>query len=363
MLRSRRRAITFGVIFAISVSAVAYFETDIRHRKRFFAELTNYSMRPPSYIPGRGTSVGYYGSKPGLNVAGTLDHDILIAQNEGRRLTRLSKSGSVLWTIETPGAVRGMEVVGNTIFLAARVRLLAVDLATGDILWTRRVESKIAGFGVSGRDLFFLTVDHKYRFRSLPLDTGQHPETRIRDVDMLGDLHFARHLAFGHGLIVIADTFNHRVLVLDEDGETRAAIETYFPNYIEILGPDRILIAEEHANRILDWNPVDDSRNVLVACPHPLFQSVEATPADIVAQEAETLAPSLFSRRSICDDRVNEMAIYSPNGFDYVSADTLYVADTDNHRVVLVDPETKSIRATISGANNPIRVRAIGVQD
>lgn len=164
-----------------------------------------------------------------------------------------------------------------------------------------------------------------------------------------------RHAIIKGGWVFVADTFGHRVYGVTLAGALRDSTEVYYPNHVQALAPDRILITAEHENRVFVWDySPTHTREMLHSAPVAPFNDITKTKADIVAGEGATLDPAstFVPAKSLCAvEGSGPDTIYSPNSARLCGSDLL-VADTDNHRVVVI--RGGSAVTEITGFNNPV---------
>jgi len=164
-----------------------------------------------------------------------------------------------------------------------------------------------------------------------------------------------RHATLIGGWVFVADTFGHRVYGVTLGGAMRDSTEVYYPNHLQALASDRIMVTAEHENRVFVWDYSPTHTREMVHCaPVAPFNDIAKTKADIVAGEGATLDPaSTFTpKKSLCAvEGSGANTLYSPNSSRLYGTDLL-VADTDNHRVVLI--RAGSVVSTMTNLNNPV---------
>ncbi len=142
-----------------------------------------------------------------------------------------------------------------------------------------------------------------------------------------------------------------------------AFFEVYFPNMIEFVpgSPDKVIIAAEHENRILqiDYEPTV-TREILASAPVAPFNDSSKTKAQIISGQAATQdITSIYTpKRSKCAvEYSGRNTLYSPNDVRRAANGDLLVADTDNHRVVLWSGGVVAMELT--GFNDPVGIAFI----
>ncbi|MSU88104.1 PQQ-binding-like beta-propeller repeat protein [Rhodobacteraceae bacterium 2CG4] len=325
-------------------------------RLQRLAELTGYRLRGSNFDPVDGETKGVFrGSPSHVTLTGQIYHDLIVAQQWGQRVSRLDTAGSVVWSVKTSLPVVGAELFDDHLVVATLDRVIALAPENGRQVWERMIDFTPSGLGRATGAAILLPPAAEAAPLAVSSADG---ETSTLPVLPLG---MARHLIVRDNEIIIARTFDHQVTRTGTDGSPINSIDSYFPNYVQVLDGDTIAVAEEHANRIVRVSFSTGARTSFASCAHPLFADTTTTPATIVARQARTATSTrgVNAPRSLCDSRVQSDAIYSPNGFHVVDQRYIYVADTDNHRIVLFDVNTGNRIGTLTGFNNPIRVIAI----
>lgn len=149
------------------------------------------------------------------------------------------------------------------------------------------------------------------------------------------------------GFIYVADTFGHKVIVFEE--ASRSVIkeyEIYYPNSIQILGRELIVTAE-HQNAVYNINLTTETKSIIFGCGLDVYADPNATVAQIQARE-QSGDLRLESGHSVCRG-----LLYSPNDAYLMKNGDLLIADTDNHRVIIV--RNGQVVTEVTGLNNPSR--------
>lgn len=163
------------------------------------------------------------------------------------------------------------------------------------------------------------------------------------------------------GWLWVADTFGHRVYAVDlaSAGMRPGAgvIPAYYPNMVDFVSgsPDKLIIAEEHGNRILqvDYDPAPYNYSIIASAPVAPYNDPTKFKADFVALEAGTVDPaSTFTpKKSKCATECSGInTLYSPNSARKYGNDYL-IADCDNQRVVVWGGG--AVKGELTGLNNP----------
>ncbi|WP_428086390.1 hypothetical protein [Candidatus Thioglobus sp.] len=167
---------------------------------------------------------------------------------------------------------------------------------------------------------------------------------------------YSRHaITNGSDILFVADTFGQRVYGVDMKSNKKIfEIPSYFPNQIDLIDQDTILITEEHMNRVVSYNFKLNIFKVVASCPIQFYKNSVVT--DL--KTAEEKAPQFVAEKpidypkSLCaSSEAGIKTLYSPNGARAYGKDKLLVADTDNHRIVIF--EKGEVVTVIDGFNNP----------
>lgn len=327
--------------------------------RQAIADLSDYRIRGSYYVPGDETRGLWVGSPENVTIAlGPLPHEIIIAQNQGRRISRVSKNGETSWSFNASIGATGMEIIGQILIASVGNIVVAFDIKSGKILGSYAFTYPLTGVGLVDDTIIALPVGSDIPPQQIKLtDLLQNSETPVA-LSLAETLTSPRHILRLGDNLAIADTFNHRVLIADKNsGDIIAQTEIFFPNQL-MSGGENLLIAEEHGNRILIWDWQAGTREILVGCDFLLFSDPNTLPDAIRASETSSWNGGFFGygAHSACDADVNRWAIYSPNGFTRADDKTIYIADTDNHRVLVLDGATGETIAEVTGLNNPVRV-------
>ena len=185
-------------------------------------------------------------------------------------------------------------------------------------------------------------------------------DSKLNSTISLGDFHlsYPRASDLNKQILVIADTFNHRVLGINiKSGSTLFSLNEYFPNDVDFLNSKEIIITSEHLNRVYKYNLDLKSKTLIFGCKHKIFKNLSVDISEVTKAEhngillKNPLLPD-FSPSICVAENANDRTLYSPNGFTVDGDGTFWIADTDNHRVIHLNSSGKILR-TIVGLNNP----------
>lgn len=283
-------------------------------------------------------------------------HDILVASDHGRIL-ECFRGGSRVWSKSMPNSwPRGLDVFEGLMLYAEGQDIVIANPATG-------FEHKRQSLGAIINSIK-VTRYSGVTYVTVCFDTNGTQNVKVYTLANLALTHFftnphsagnPRCAYFYAGWLFIADTFGHRVYAVDKvSGGMRNSTEVYYPNYIEPIASDQVRICAEHENRVFVWDYYPtDSRTMVLSAPVAPYNDMTKTKADIVSLESGTgVTPGYTPPKSACaQEYAGDMTLYSPNSAS-MTPYGLLVADTDNHRVILV--RDGSVVASISGFNNPV---------
>jgi hypothetical protein len=158
---------------------------------------------------------------------------------------------------------------------------------------------------------------------------------------------------YARGCLFVADTFGHRVYAVDtKSGEVIRNLPVYFPNTIEPAG-NGVRICAEHENRVYVWQyemPSPNNLTMEMSAPVSPYKDIQKGVEEIVRLEGGTADKNGLSKCAI-EHVPGGFTLYSPNSATMTSKGLL-VADTDNHRVILV--RDNKIVTEVTGFNNPV---------
>jgi len=320
-----------------------------------------YVRNPPFtysyYSPGVGTVALMKGQPPGeLRLCGKmLPCDLLVTCDVGGYLCMVGRDGRVKWQHWLKRHTRGASGYDGMVFYGQRDRIEVLDSVSGKWLHSFAVSATVNALdvrpgmliacynqaGPGSVEIFDLAAD------------GASVRSRFRCQE---PVQYPRAADLREGNLVIADTFGHRVIVVDVDtGGVELVKEAYYPADVQWLDDQQMLVAEEHANRISIMDRTGGYRLILSA-PHLLFSemtnSVEAMKAG--EKSVGVALPGFKAPWSPAAERIAGFAtVYSPNGAVYYQGRYI-IADTDNHRLLVV--EDGRVVSAIYGFNNPVKI-------
>ncbi len=328
--------------------------------------VAHFDMTPSGsrYIAGAASAGIYYGSAEEITLNGEISHDLVVAQDFGTRVSRISQQGSIVWSVELESRYNRVFSNGRDLFLLSnftfngepRSEIRRLDFGTGQELGFWPVSFPISGLSISDTHLYVAAMQSFTGLGRVAISSNGNTDLVFEPIQLDKEFSNSRYLLEDGENLILMDTFGHQALVHRiSDGTLLASRDFYYPTHVEKIGASEFLVLEEHANRFSEWNSATGAVEILLSCEHPLFNDASISPRSINEDENSTTTLRYFGTTSVCDDRVSDPTLYSPNGFDF-SEGLAYIADTDNHRVLAYDVELGRIVGTIRGFNNPSKL-------
>lgn len=282
-------------------------------------------------------------------------HNIAVACDLGRTIHAF-RGGAVAWQRDFPGSwPRALDVFEGLMFYGDGMNIVVCNPQTGFVHRTYAMPAIVNAIKVTNYGgVTYLTVCYDingansvrvYRWQDFALS------------QVFSNSHVAKNPRGAYcyaGWVFIADTFGHRVYAVDmASGAMRNSTPVYYPNTIEPVASDKVRICAEHENRVFVWDYYPtDSREMEMCAPVLPYSDITATRDQIIASESGTAAPGYTPPKSACAvEYAGDITLYSPNSAT-MTPHGLLIADTDNHRVILVRDGQIVMRAT--GFNNPV---------
>lgn len=302
------------------------------------------------YSPGNGTVNVFYSENQPIRArtgGSPFPSGFLVMVQFQKALLNFDSSGNVRWTFPSGGRF----VSGNQdeIFVSdlRDLRLVHILDSNGQVKSTLSFDREVNYVTRSGGKLVVVYNDEG------PADVFVlDSELRLRErVFSSVTLSFARAAALSGDRLALADTFGQRVvvqsvttgLVLFERGAA-------YPNDVSWRG-DFLYVVEEHVDRILAFNLADDSTHIVLG--PPLSSRWDTTKQMLDVQQEVCRQDGAYPRDIASDLCSGEFTLYAPNGL-YLERDGIWVADTDNSRVIYVAAD-QSI-SVLTGLNGPVNV-------
>lgn len=298
-----------------------------------------------------------------------LPEELIVLTGVSRRLMRLHPNGTVRWllNVDDGGGAYGLASYRGRILLAYGREVLVVDPSSG------RLMQRFDLMDSSHEVLSFMRVQGDYliagdssdRSRIVVAELSLNSRGEIEApilYDMPTRTQYPRDALFlDDDTIAVADTFGHALALLKrKHGSAWREFRrqsVYFPNMLQASprdDGDELYVLSEHANRIARWNLRTGERSTLVSCPRPVFENPYTTHHQVKAEEKYTATAEVPPRQVCAVDVAGPRTLYAANGFVLDGPDRVWVADADNHRVVLfVEGE---FWGAIGNINHPIRL-------
>ncbi|XZE54482.1 hypothetical protein SH139x_000450 [Planctomycetaceae bacterium SH139] len=324
-------------------------------------------QRPTSlsyFAPAVGTVGLTLGMPAAMEANGELfPHDFVVINQYGPAIDYVRRDGSIGWRFQVPVGMSSVALDGDQIvfpnanrigFLEVQTGLLTDDwLVTADTAWVRFVNPLGGGRYLLARETQSGQQILEIRNRNGEVDWTS-PES----------IFHPRWAALSDDLVVVADTFNHRVFGIRLDAmQSEFSIPTFFPNDVRFLDADTIMVVEEHADRIWTMSLADAAlanlagRTLLIAAAgrEDLSLNVSELSALASSMEVKVDPDASVSLAKSARSYAGMQTLYSPNGAVALADGSLYVADTDNHRVIHISAEGL-VLGEILGFNNPTKL-------
>lgn len=314
------------------------------------------------YSPGVGTvpSPNTLGMPSGLIAMSGEPRDMVIACDLGRAVVGIV-GGVEAWRRAYPSTwPRAIDVFEGLLFVGVGTNVEVINPVTGFVHAVMSIPSApapISGLTLSREasdtwlaaafDMNGYGSVRAYTLANMALTEGFRSTTH--------SMIHPRSAAVAGGFIYAADTFGHRVVEIEiSSGTMTDFTNVFYPNHVQVVG-GQVVIAAEHENRVFSrgFNP-SGPRTMLMTAPVAPFNDITKTKTDIIAVEASTFdAASTFTPpKSLCAiEAAGTDTLYSPNSARLYGSDLL-VADTDNHRTVVV--RSGAVVTEVTNLNNPV---------
>ncbi len=275
-------------------------------------------------------------SKAPQLIGGPFNHEFIVVSDLGGVVQRFDTTGNLVWQVRL-SMPRGLDIQGERVLVGEGKKLRVISLKTGENLHSFKFENSILAFREMNSNLFIL-LDGNGHDIIRQYDFSQYEPRLIRTSRVNSS--YARGIDVNSKSIFIADTFSHRIIELDVNTlELKDQIPSYYPNSVQLYS-NKIIVAEEHLNVISEFN----------TNPLRLIRT------RLGCQNNTNLVTRPSGENSATCISLNTSELYSPN--DAVDLEgRLYIADTDNHRVI--EFFDGRVIAELTGFNNPINIRVI----
>jgi hypothetical protein len=311
-------------------------------------------FEPPRYIPGQGTRVVFRAHPDPDVTSGVLFEYLIYADDIGGVVRRVEGDGSLGWTHRSAFGPRSLQSAGGEVYFADGDKITFLSAETGEeshsvdpslgmlscVSEVHQGTVYVCQRTFEGENVFSVNLATAEASNVAGLNTGA-----ARSVVLLDDQ-----------MLAVADTYGHRVLVKDLDTGAITEIPEFFPNDATFTREGQLLILGEHSNRLVSHNLQNGETNFLFGFRHPRnLGAIEPTSYEAFSAFEMRLDHAKFGIVSRADSRVvGPETLYSPNYF-YTDQQTgcIVIADTDNHRLVILD-ESFSFISEIAGLINVV---------
>jgi hypothetical protein len=283
--------------------------------------------------------------KPTLSGA-RLGNNLVVVSGLGGLVQRVDRNGAEMWraSLSEP---RGIAVFGGEILIGNGRTIHHFDKVTGRVVGQTTFDWRVAGLSRHGD---YLVV--AFRVAGPGAVRLYHLKGSPRAVSSIQDsLGYPRAVLLTDDALFVADTFGHRVIRYGRNGgvisKATAVANSFFPNSVRLFA-GKLLVTEEHINQVGAFDAKTLARLAPVATcrKDAANQSLEVLISGVNAQTADG--------ESVCLARTSEGGqLLAPNDA-VASGDFLYVADTDNHRIVMYQGGRPS--SVLSNFNEPVNV-------
>jgi hypothetical protein len=310
--------------------------------------LQNHSIiknRHAHYTPDQGTVDIVYCSpeKDPIFSGEQMDHSIFVLSDFGHQIQRINRLGQIVWrqNLHIP---RGLESTKKYLYVGDGKELLIIDVDTGTILKRHRYSRHITALKVYDNKLFVAFDSGKFG-----TIIGYLIDSRMNKIlyRLPVRLASARGFDISNNVLIIADTFNHRIIKIILNSNNILSVRSYYPNSVQIL-KNEVLVSEEHLNTVSKFS--FDNLNKYGA-KAGCFDTKKSDP-----QIEKNVFNEMHVLGMLCNSIDRRNILYSPNDAIYDNG-SLYIADTDNHRILVL--KNGLIQSTISGFNNPVNIRLV----
>lgn len=277
-----------------------------------------------------------------------LADELVVVSGLGGVVQRIAKDGAEVWRVSLTEP-RGAFVHGEHVLVGSGRTIYWLGKRSGAHAGSIKFELPVNAFSVYGPYLavaFHVQGAGAVRIFLLR-GVDAHELCRLRT-----PFGYPRGVHLSGAALYVADTFGHRVLRFEGRngifGEPAATADSFYPNSVQ-LSNGRLLVAEEHVNQVVAMDPETLSRRPAVAACWPGEGGVVSLKTLIAkVNERGTDGESVcFARAAMAP------TLMAPN--DAVqSGAVLYVADTDNHRIVMRRGAT--LASELSNFNEPVNV-------
>lgn len=280
-----------------------------------------------------------------------LDDALVVLSGLGGVVQRIGQDGREAWRARMTQP-RGVQVSGPYVLAGTRDSIVWLNKNTGALAGVTKFDWPVNGFWLNGA---MLAVSFRIQGR------GAVRVYRLRGFDAVEmhqvteELNYPRGVYLDAGALYVSDTYGHRVLRYAVRANGRPALAasapSFYPNSVR-PGRNTLLVAEEHINQIVALDLTTLARRPAAAGCWSHGQTVVALDSLL-----ERVNEHTADGESVCLARAPlGYELLAPN--DAVQATgALYVADTDNQRIVMYKGGQPI--AMLTNFNEPLNVDII----
>jgi len=281
----------------------------------------------------------------------SLEKPIIVYSDLGRNVVSITKNGKLNW-LKLSKSHRGIAYSNGSLYYPHRNKIIVLDSLTGEKI------NELGGFNHTINSLnivddFLILTFSTAATQSVVLYKLENNGKTIKlAYENPHKASYSRYADLKDNILFIADTFGHRVYGVNIDND-KIIFEkkVYFPNDVKVTPEGTLLIAEEHANRITQYDYKNNDYKVVFSCPDSIYSDPSLKIEEIIRLSKQKIK----NDKSICaEETAGLQTLYSPNGVTYFDKDSFWVADTDNHRVVFI--QGGRIISAVYGFNNPVKI-------
>jgi hypothetical protein len=279
-----------------------------------------------------------------------LEDSLIIVSGLGGVIQRVAPDGAEVWRTSAVQP-RGLLVSDRYALVGTGRRILWLNKQNGFLVGESVFDWPVNAFSLRGNVL--AVAFRQQGPGAVRLYELQGMEAR-EVARVPGNFGYPRGVYLNSDSLYVADTFSHKVLRYEGRNVSFSNLvgtaESFYPNCVHMAG-GKLLVAEEHINQIVALDPQTLNRLPAPAgCwSHGSSVSLQALLARVNEHTADG--------ESVCLARSSlGYELLAPN--DAVQAKTaLYVADTDNHRIVMYKEGVPV--AALSNFNEPVNVELV----
>jgi hypothetical protein len=276
-----------------------------------------------------------------------LDDSLVVVSGLGGVVQRVARDGAEMWRTRATQP-RGAMVAGPYVLVGSRNNILWLNKKNGLVVAQTGFDWPVNGVWLRGS---VLAVAFRTQGAGAVRVYELHGFAARETFRLPSQLNYPRGVYLSEDSLYVAGTFGHKVLRYErrDGGYARLAgsAASFYPNSIRTSG-GRLLVAEEHINQIAQLDPGSMTRHGAAAGCWNNGQT--GTLDQLLARVNEHTSDG----ESVCRaSSPTGHGLLAPN--DAVQSSTaLYVADTDNSRIVMYKGGVPV--AVLSNFNEPVNV-------